>query len=60
MRKGTPQMAKSVSKVGKSDSRWAHLGPSGFTFDGGWAIFGIACTIFATFNDFACVFVQYS
>ncbi len=56
MRKGT----KSASKVCKSGSRWAHFGPSGLTFDAGWAIFGIPWRILLTFNDFFSGYVQYS
>ncbi len=41
MRKGTPQLVKSASKVGKSGSKWAHFGPSRLTFDAGWTIFGL-------------------
>ncbi len=53
------QVAKSASKVGKSGSRWAHLAPSGLTFDAGWAMFGLHSYTFAQFYFF-CVFVQYS
>ncbi len=49
MRKGTHQVAKSASKVGKSDSRWVHFAPPGLTFDAGWAIFGPPWRIFAHF-----------
>ncbi len=49
MRKGMLQVARSASKVGKSGSRWAHFGPSGLTFDAGWAIFGLPWRIFTHF-----------
>ncbi len=51
---------QSASKVGISGSRWARFGPSGLTFDAGWAIFGLPWRIFVHFNDFLCAFVQYS
>ncbi len=60
MRKATPQVAKRAAKVGKTGSRWANFGPSGLTFDAGWAIFGLPGAFLHTFKDFFCVFEQYS
>ncbi len=59
MHKGTPQVAKSASKVGKRGSKWAQFHPFGLTFDADFAIFGLPWRILPTIKRLFSVFVQY-
>ncbi len=57
MRKGTPQVAKSASKVAKKGARWAHFGIAGLPFDASLAIFGVPWRFLRTFKRFFCLFM---
>ena len=49
MRKGTPRVAKSATKVAKKVPRWAHFGPAGLTFEPTRAVFGAPWRLFMHF-----------